>query len=72
MKKTGFIFLLVFLMGCSSSQVVSPTSPPEIMKTATPFPTQTEIPPTQTLTPPLTFTPTLIPLPTYTPLPTLV
>lgn len=71
MKKFRVVFLFIFLVGCSSNQVISLTATPNIVLTPTPFSTQTVIPPTQTLTPTSTFTPTLTSLPTLTPLPTI-
>lgn len=59
MKKIQVVFLLLLLLGCSSTQNDIPVETPNITLPSTPVPTQTAIHPTQTLTPTAMFTPTI-------------
>jgi hypothetical protein len=71
MKKFQVVFLLLFLVGCSSNQI-PPATIPGVVTTPSPLPIDTIVPPTQTLTsiastplPVLTSTPLWTPLPTF-------
>jgi len=70
MRKIQVVILVLFLVGCSSSQTTPPTATTSSSPIIEVSITYTAVPPTQTLTSTLTSTPTLIPLPTWTPFPT--
>ena len=59
MKRVLFIFLFVFMVGCSSNQMVPVTETFHIIPTSSPLPTQTAILPTQVSNPTSTPVPTM-------------
>ena len=69
MKKFQAIFLFLFLVGCSSNEILA-TATPGFAATPSPLSSETIVPPTQTVTSTATLLPVLTSTPLFTPFPT--